>query len=70
MKTNLPTAPAVKPEFSLPGVTLAAKYPGMYCPRCNSKEIGLKMFYKGDAIWECRDCRVDFKLIFPNQIRF
>ena len=52
------------------GLTLAAVYPGLYCPRCGSDEIGLKLFYHGDAIWGCRDCRADFKLNFPNKTRF
>jgi ribosomal protein L37AE/L43A len=49
---------------------LAAVYPGLYCPRCGSKEIGLKRLAAENAIWGCRDCMADFRLVFPRNKRF
>jgi hypothetical protein len=49
---------------------LAAVYPGLYCPRCGSIEIGLKRLAGERAIWGCRDCSVDFRLEFPENDRF
>lgn len=49
---------------------LAAVYPGLYCPRCGSKEIGLKRLVAENAIWGCRDCMADFRLEFPKSKRF
>lgn len=50
--------------------TMAAAYPSLYCPRCGSYEIGLRMFLSNDAIWGCRDYQVLFALEFPSQFRF
>lgn len=52
------------------GPLLAAVYPGLYCPRCGSRNIALKMLAGENAIWDCWDCSADFKLEFPKQTRF
>jgi hypothetical protein len=70
MKNKLNTASTADPMSRLNGLTLAAVYPGLQCPRCRSREIGLMMFFKGDAIWECRDCKAEFRLLFPSYNRF
>jgi len=44
MKNKLNTASSADPMFRLHGLTLAAVYPGLNCPRCRSLEIGLMMF--------------------------
>ena len=70
MKLNPKRAPGMRfdaaPERFLP----TAVYPGLYCPRCGSMEIGLKKFAGENAIWDCRDCRADFRLEFPKNNRF
>ena len=70
MQNKLSKETSADPMFRLHGLTLAAVYPGLNCPRCRSLEIGLMMFFNGDAIWECRDCRAEFRLLFPSHNRF
>lgn len=70
MKLNPKRAPGMRfnaaPERLLP----VAVYPGLYCPRCGSKEIGLIRLVGESAIWGCRDCKADFRLEFPKNDRF
>lgn len=70
MKLKSKRAPKMRfnaaPERLLP----AAVYPGLYCPRCGSNEIGLKKLVGENAIWGCRDCKADFRLEFPKNNRF
>ncbi len=68
LKTN--KLPELKFNAAPERVLLAAIYPGLYCPRCGSMEIGLKRFEGENAIWGCRDCSADFKLEFPKNDRF
>ncbi len=70
MKINFRKTPKIKLKYSEHQMILAAAYPSMYCPRCNSNEIGLRQLSNGEAIWECRDCFADFRLLFPPNKRF
>jgi len=70
MSTRLKREPKIKLKYSSNENLLAAVYPRMYCPRCGSMEIGLKRLTKSEAIWECRDCDVNFRLVFPSRSRF
>ncbi len=70
MKFKLKREPKIKLNHPSNENLLAAVYPGMYCPRCGSVEIGLKRLTKSDAIWDCRECTVNFRLIFPSYSRF
>lgn len=70
MRFNLRKEPKIKIKLPYKESLLAAVYPRMYCPRCGSMEIGLKMLTKGEAIWDCRECGADFRLIFPTSARF
>jgi ribosomal protein L37AE/L43A len=70
MRYNLRKDLKKKPRYIAGKELLAAVYPRIYCPRCGSKDIGLLMFSGNDAIWECRECDVNFRLIFPTQSRF
>jgi len=70
MRFNLKKKPGIRLNHSLHQSMLAAVYPRMYCPRCGSMEIGLKMLAKNEAIWDCRECGADFRLMFPVSSRF
>jgi len=70
MRFKLKKEPKIKLKYPSNENLLTAKYPRMYCPRCGSVEIGLKRLTKSEAIWDCRDCSVDFRLIFPSRSRF
>jgi len=49
---------------------LAIVYPGLYCPRCGSQEIGVERIIKDDAVWGNKECSANFRLLFPRQGRF
>ena len=70
MKLKSRRAPKLEFNTSSDRLLLAAVYPGLYCPRCGSKEIGLKKLAGENAIWGCRDCSADFRLEFPKINRF
>jgi transposase-like protein len=70
MRINFKKEPKIKLKYPLQEKLLAAVYPRMYCPRCGSKEIGLKMLTQSEAIWDCRECGADFRLLFPASARF
>jgi hypothetical protein len=70
MSFKLKREPKIRLKYLSNENLLAAVYPGMYCPRCGSTEIGPKRLTKNEVIWECRDCDVDFRLIFPPSSRF
>lgn len=70
MRIKLRKQPRIKLKYPLKENLPAAVYPRMYCPRCGSMEIGLKMLTKSEAIWDCRECGADFRLLFPSSDRF
>ncbi len=57
MKLNLKRAPKMRFNAAPERLLQAAVYPGLYCPRCGSKEIGLKKLVGENAIWGCRIAR-------------
>ncbi|UCE67274.1 MAG: hypothetical protein JSU85_04475 [Candidatus Zixiibacteriota bacterium] len=70
MRFKFKREPKIKLKYKPNENLLAAIYPKMYCPRCGSVEIGLKRLIKSDAVWECRECDVNFRLVFPSNSRF
>ena len=70
MKSELKRVPKMEFSTTPERLLLVAVYPGLYCPRCGSKEIGLKRLAGENAIGGCRDCSADFRLEFPRSIRF
>ena len=70
MKLKPKKDPEMKFNAAPERLLLAAVYPGLYCPRCGSKEIGLKRLAAENTIWGCRDCSADFRLEFPTSKRF
>jgi ribosomal protein L37AE/L43A len=70
MRFKLKKDPGIKLRYPFKETMLAAVYPKMYCPRCGSMEIGLKKLTRGEAIWDCRECGADFRLVFPSNDRF
>ena len=73
MRFKLSKAPRIKIKYASKksiDSMLVMVYPRMYCPRCGSVDIGLERLAGGEAIWECRDCLADFRLVFPARNRF
>lgn len=70
MKLKSRKEPEMKFNTPPERLLLAAVYPGLYCPRCGSREIGLKRLAGENAIWGCRECMADFRLEFPKSKRF
>jgi ribosomal protein L37AE/L43A len=70
MKFKTEKMPKMEFRTGTERLSMAAVYPGLYCPRCGSTEIGLKRLAGENAIWGCRDCSADFRLEFPKNSRF
>lgn len=70
MKLKPKKEPKMKFNMAPERLLLAAVYPGLYCPRYGSKEIGLRRLAGENAICGCRECMADFRLEFPESKRF
>jgi ribosomal protein L37AE/L43A len=62
--------PVMKFQRKVYQPALALIYPGLYCPRCGSQDIGVEKIITDSAIWNCRECMAEFKLVVPRQGRF